>query len=217
MCRTRDCVELDVLLYSKTQPIIESSNKMRFGCFQYHYPALLEQFNNAKLNVLSNDWSNLYDFTPGEHHWTYLSKEEANLSTFLKPLPAVVLPEGSAHPSVVPLTWGNRSKPSPKSTLVVFFGDHKDKVVEFCNAVTRDGVVIIQIIEKSISTELLSTVDGARLKKPAIAIEVNGEEAVAVTQKNSTKYGPNIMFTSPSLEVAQEQIGKIFEQVSIEI
>ena len=47
-------------------------------------------------------------------------------------------------------------------------------------------------------------------------MEVNGEEALAVTQKNN-KYGPDVMFSSPSLEVAHEQIGKIFEQVSIDI
>jgi hypothetical protein len=46
---------------------------------------------------------------------------------------------------------------------------------------------------------------------------VNGEEALSVTQKNITKYGSEIMFFSLSLEAAQEQIGKIFEQVSIEI
>ncbi len=50
-----------------------------------------------------------------------------------------------------------------------------------------------------------------------MAIEVNGEEALAISQKNSSKYGPEAVFVAPSLEVSQEQIGKIFDQVSLEI
>jgi len=38
--RTRDCKKLDTFLCCTTQPIIEASTGMKFGCFQYHYPEL---------------------------------------------------------------------------------------------------------------------------------------------------------------------------------
>ena len=38
--RTRDCRGVDTLLHCDSKPIIESSIKMKFGCFQYYYPEL---------------------------------------------------------------------------------------------------------------------------------------------------------------------------------
>ena len=38
--RTRDCKKLDVFLSCVTQPIIEATTSIKFGCLQYHYPEL---------------------------------------------------------------------------------------------------------------------------------------------------------------------------------
>lgn len=38
--RTRDCKNLDVLLFSGTAPIIETSNHLRLGCFRFAYFSL---------------------------------------------------------------------------------------------------------------------------------------------------------------------------------
>ena len=38
--RARDCKKCDVFLYSATQPVIESSSGIKFGCFQCTYPQL---------------------------------------------------------------------------------------------------------------------------------------------------------------------------------
>lgn len=38
--RARDCRKCNVFLYSATQPVIESSSGMKFGCFQCNYPQL---------------------------------------------------------------------------------------------------------------------------------------------------------------------------------
>ncbi|OPL20514.1 hypothetical protein AM593_06874, partial [Mytilus galloprovincialis] len=38
--RTRDCNKIDIFLCCNTQPIIEASSGMRFGCYQYFYPEL---------------------------------------------------------------------------------------------------------------------------------------------------------------------------------
>lgn len=37
----RNCTEMEFLLFCGTQPVIESSNQLRFGCFQFAYFSLL--------------------------------------------------------------------------------------------------------------------------------------------------------------------------------
>ena len=39
-CRTRDCKKMDFFLCCATQPVIESSSGMKFGCYQYYYREL---------------------------------------------------------------------------------------------------------------------------------------------------------------------------------
>ncbi len=38
--RSRDCQKLDVFVSCVSQPIIEASTGIKFGCFQFHYPEL---------------------------------------------------------------------------------------------------------------------------------------------------------------------------------
>ena len=38
--RTRDCQRIDVFLSCVSQPIIEASTGMKFGCYQFSYPEL---------------------------------------------------------------------------------------------------------------------------------------------------------------------------------
>ncbi|GLE04667.1 hypothetical protein PINS_up021973 [Pythium insidiosum] len=78
--RTRDCEDIDVYLYSSTgqslflsrvssspvllahlpvdtEPIIESSTRMRFACYPMTYFSLQHQFDQAKFSVWNNRWS----------------------------------------------------------------------------------------------------------------------------------------------------------------
>ncbi len=75
--RTRDCHDIDVLLYSKTPPIIETTNNIRIGCFQFEsYPGLREQFEKANLNIWDNKWSDMYDFSGNvKEHCGFLDEE----------------------------------------------------------------------------------------------------------------------------------------------
>ena len=64
--RTRDCQKMDVFLSCVTQPIIEASTNMKFGCFQYYYPEL--EGNDllkidahkicCKIYIAVNNWCN---------------------------------------------------------------------------------------------------------------------------------------------------------------
>lgn len=125
--RTRDCKKMDVFLCCATQPIIESSTGMKFGCFQYFYPDLGFHFKDAGLSIFNNNWSNIHDFTPvsGENNWSLLPEASAVLDFVPAPDPESEFKSVriSADParSIVPLTKGGRRKDSEESCLFVFF------------------------------------------------------------------------------------------------
>ncbi|RQM20199.1 hypothetical protein B5M09_010766 [Aphanomyces astaci] len=55
--RARDCVDMDIALFSTTAPIIESSAKLRIRPFASAYMGLQHQLDAAKFNVWNNKWS----------------------------------------------------------------------------------------------------------------------------------------------------------------
>ncbi|XP_019384015.1 PREDICTED: protein XRP2 [Crocodylus porosus] len=128
--RTRDCRKLEVFLCCATQPIIESSTGMKFGCFQFYYPELALQFKDAGLSIFNNTWSNIHDFTPvsGENNWSLLPEDGA-VQDFV-PLPSSEELKGvristDATRSIIPITRGQRQKSSDESCLAVLFaGDY---------------------------------------------------------------------------------------------
>ena len=52
------------MLYSQTDPVIESSSRITFYPWNYHYPELRSQFPQAKISIWNNNWSAIFDFTP---------------------------------------------------------------------------------------------------------------------------------------------------------
>jgi len=227
--RTRECENLDVFLYSMTQPIIESSTNMRFACFQFYYPALLEQFTKAKLNVFNNSWGQVYDFTPSENqggNWSYLPLDVKH-TQFFKTLPPNILPEADANKnSVVPLTNSNRPRPSAESCFVVFFNDHKVHVLDFASEIQAQqgsNVVIKQTREAALgeakAREIFNNSDQiAKLAGNIVGLEVTGGNDVtdvvrAFSENFVKKLGnvPDVLYISPSTEIAQQQLGRFFE------
>ncbi|TYZ57059.1 hypothetical protein PybrP1_010711 [[Pythium] brassicae (nom. inval.)] len=67
--RSRDCANIEVYLYSATEPIIETSTHMRFACFPLTYFSLQQQFDRANFSVWNNKWSEIYNFTPDHGAW----------------------------------------------------------------------------------------------------------------------------------------------------
>lgn len=80
----RDCRCIEVYLYCLTNPIIEASSEIKFGCFQYYYEQLSEQFNNAGLNRFQNKWHTIQDFSSikSQSHWSFI-QSIPDLSSFL--------------------------------------------------------------------------------------------------------------------------------------
>jgi protein XRP2 len=61
VCSTRECEDLDILLYvSAGQPVIESTSNVRLGCFEFNYFGLAEQFAAAGLDPWYSEWSNVH-------------------------------------------------------------------------------------------------------------------------------------------------------------
>jgi len=124
--RLRDCHNLDLLLYvSAGQPSIETSDKIRIGCFQFAYFDLQAQFDRAGLSVWNNQWSDVHDFNEikGEQHWTFLP-HNTRPADLLKPLPEVyptITQEEANSDSVVPLTSGSRPLQSDEVGFVAAF------------------------------------------------------------------------------------------------
>jgi hypothetical protein len=108
--RARDLTNVATLLYCQTEPVIESSKNVSFGCFAFAYLPLASQFVAAKLSPWDNRWSEVYDFTPnasGSKNFSLL-EPSAEDAFPVKPLSAVgewtwsVPPTSFALPSLHP-------------------------------------------------------------------------------------------------------------------
>jgi protein XRP2 len=82
---------VSTLLYCQTEPVIESSKNVSFGCFSFSYLPLASQFVATKLSPWDNRWSEVYDFTPSPNGAKNFSFIDVTLedSFPVKPLSAV--------------------------------------------------------------------------------------------------------------------------------
>ena len=120
MCRqyrSRDCVDCDTHLHVTTRPIIETSANMRFGCWDFHYPALEAQMADAGISAYQNFWSHVFNFNPGSATWSLMPPGEHSIDA-LSPLPPHPALDGVADalaggkpPPVCHRTWGEREDP----------------------------------------------------------------------------------------------------------
>lgn len=122
--RSRDCRDCDFGLFCATEPIIETSTGMRFGCFEFFYFSLREQFDKAKLSVYNNLWWQVHDFNKkvGETHWTLLPQEQVPKLLDVAKCSAVQQSEFLSG-RVVPVTLGSRPRPFSNRALLVFLPD----------------------------------------------------------------------------------------------
>eukprot|EP00515_Schizochytrium_aggregatum_P005296 CAMPEP_0202051218 /NCGR_PEP_ID=MMETSP0963-20130614/4489_1 /ASSEMBLY_ACC=CAM_ASM_000494 /TAXON_ID=4773 /ORGANISM="Schizochytrium aggregatum, Strain ATCC28209" /LENGTH=403 /DNA_ID=CAMNT_0048616371 /DNA_START=79 /DNA_END=1290 /DNA_ORIENTATION=+ len=79
--RSRDCENCLVSLYSKTEPVVETSTGMRFFPYSASYPNQTAHFAMAKLQPEHNHWCNVFDFNKGdasipEPHWELVPEAE---------------------------------------------------------------------------------------------------------------------------------------------
>jgi len=78
--RTRDCRDCTFYLYCATEPVIETSTRLRFAPYNAAYPQLGSHFTSANLAPAGNLWYAVYDFNGAEpdaaEHWMELPESE---------------------------------------------------------------------------------------------------------------------------------------------
>lgn len=231
--RLRDCRKLEVFLCCATQPIIESSTNIKFGCFQWYYPELAFQFKDAGLSIFNNNWSNIHDFTPvsGELNWSLLP-ENAVIQDHV-PLPSTeefqtVRVSTEANRSIIPVSRGQRPKSSDESCLVVLFaGDYTiANARKLIDEMIGKGFSLVQTKEVTMKSEDAQRVFQEKAanflpllnKGSVIALEFNGDNAVEGCQNivnqlfNGTK-----MFVSESKETAQRDVDSFYNFADIQM
>lgn len=234
--RTRDCRKMDVFLACTTQPIIESSANMKFGCFRYNYPELEGQFSNAGLSEFTNNWSSIHDFTPmeGECNWSLISDEVAVDEAYFprpssSPLSEICVAT-DVESSFVPQTAGMQKKLHDDSCLVVFFSDgqsHK-RAKSFIQTMKAENASCLMINSKEVRLEpqeaeaVFNTDSYARVvgSGPLIGLEYNGPDCIGACQAAAmniaTETGSTgLMYVSSSSRSASKQIDVFFNYSSM--
>ncbi|KAK7198560.1 Tubulin binding cofactor C [Novymonas esmeraldas] len=64
--RTRDCANINLHIFTSTDPVVEMSHHISFYPFHLRLPGLRGRFAEARLDPKSNRFVHVYDFTPGE-------------------------------------------------------------------------------------------------------------------------------------------------------
>uniref|UniRef100_A0A672QNN6 Protein XRP2 n=1 Tax=Sinocyclocheilus grahami TaxID=75366 RepID=A0A672QNN6_SINGR len=225
--RTRDCKKIDVFLCCATQPIIESSTGMKFGCYQYYYPELAFHFKDAGLSIFNNNWSNIHDFTPvsGETNWSLLPEDAVVLEYMPLPDPESefksVRISAEANRSIVPLTKGGRRTESEESCLFVFFaGDYTTaNARKLIDETTTKGFVLIQTKEVSMRPEDVNRVfqNNAEsltewiTKGPVVALELNGDGVVEACRSIANEvFNGTKLFVSESKNTSSRDVDNFF-------
>lgn len=52
------------MLYSQTEPVIESSRDIHFFGHQYTYEEMIDHMRLSNLSLWNNKWTEVFDFTP---------------------------------------------------------------------------------------------------------------------------------------------------------
>lgn len=177
--RTRDCSKTDIYLFCTTQPIIEASYKMQFGCYQLSYSSLAQQFTETELEIMNNTWDKVYDFTPNPDqgpNWKLVPEDAKIVDVFVWTtengniddstddglnkcnLPKDIMLDGSTSRSVVPIVAGNRGRISEESCLVLFFNQDKmsEAVLDFMKQLQSQSLILIRSSQMTLPEERVS-------------------------------------------------------------
>jgi protein XRP2 len=235
--RTRDCRDLYVYLTCASQPIIESSHNIKFGCLTLNYHQLAEQYRAAGISPWNNTWGNIHDFTtiPDSKNYSLLNQNE----NLFKHLPIPTDPSCShlnindhQETSVTPFTYGELYRErNEERCLVVFFHDPNADACarEFIEITKQSEIVLVQTKYYSINeTSVERLFSDNRMyntlaaKGPIIGLEFAGNNSVQLCQQLlnnllTTKYQNLPHFISQSVSDAREQLDKFYNFASMQM
>lgn len=143
--RARDCEDLRLGLFCTTEPVIETSARLQFACFDFCYFGLREQMNHAGLKLWNNKWWQIFDFSqrqdPMNRNWSLLPQED--VPKLLRAAECGSIPkEELAMDRVVPVTLGCRPRPHDESCFVLFLPQTEALVEAFLATAGREGWVL---------------------------------------------------------------------------
>ncbi|KAG1683993.1 Protein XRP2 [Nymphon striatum] len=200
--RLRDCKRVDIFLCCATQPVIETSREIRFGCYCYDYEKLESQFSDAGLSVDAR----IDDFLPIPTS-DELSQLQINIESTM---------------SLVPQTSGLYKASSKDNALVVFFSDGQSssRAMKFISE-AQSSLTLIRTKEVILDQQQAKLVFGTDsynnviTKNPVIALHYNGEECIPTCQSMAvdiaTESGSTgLVYISSNSRSANRQIEDIF-------
>eukprot|EP00093_Oithona_nana_P006571 06571.XXX_150307_151858_1 [CDS] Oithona nana genome sequencing. len=232
--RTRDCTKITTFLCCATQPIIEATTSIKFGCFQASYPELEQQFDKAELSPYNNLWWNIHDFTPNTTgdgpNWSILGE-------FYKVQDFIDSPENYTlkfDNSTVPSTIGTRNRyHDNESTLTMIFHDEVQnerakKIVESLKDNT-DQLELVKsrklTLDASDAERLFSNISIRQnsMKGPLIGLQISGPGClqkvieISETVRKSTGCQRDMIYCSGSSEEARKDINNLFQFVEMQL
>jgi len=231
--RIRDCQNLEILLFSSTEPVIESSKDIKFGCFDYFYFSLRHQFDQAKLNIWNNKWSEVHDFTAvkegGKKKYHGLlpdSTTSKDMLTSLSEYDVDFYSEEMGEEIIVPRTYGRRLKIGSDFGFVFVFESGFSRADQLIENVTSENPSVK--LARSRQTFTLTTDEYMAIlaevpnkkevtkhgEKGCIGLEFFGEGCLEDLKKVLPEVfeDKSSYFVSPDNEMAQAQSKKFFEE-----
>lgn len=231
--RLRDCRDMTLLVLCATQPIIEASESIRFGCLQLTFDRMQALMSDAGLSPFNNSWHDIYDFTPSsldERNWRLIDGRESKwygpaLSAAADGPPPDSDAVGDSvscnrNHSVIPYTFGIDDGAPGADCLVLFFF-HKTSVNDarcFCAAITQaDDVRIARCKQLTLTTADAHRIlgsnacDAAVELGPVICIHIcsHRDPHEACQSMLQPTYGSNVRI-SESPAAARAEIAQLF-------
>lgn len=232
--RTRDCKRINTFLLCNTQPIIESSSSMKFGCVSVNYNGLTDHLKKAKISPFNNNWNNIYDFSPisGESNYTFLNKDQNQDKYIPLPTDETFLSTHSnltfeLKDTIIPRTAGISNRPTDESCLIVIFSKDSSELAaatqEYqANSVINEmrnnhpDVVLVQTKKYKLSELSAENVFGTKNynnlleKGEIIGIEYNGALSSQICKGTIQALKIEPVFVSQSSDNLQHQIDNFY-------
>lgn len=146
--RLRDCHDWEIMLFSQTDPILESSSNIKYWWANFTYPELKFQMEQWNISYWNNTWSDQFDFTENKRGGNFkLMDEDADnfIESFKSITHNIMLVQAQqADPTLdlsqidlnfedglaplIPITTGNIDKPATSHAFVLFLSSDADTV-----------------------------------------------------------------------------------------
>ncbi|GAX81933.1 hypothetical protein CEUSTIGMA_g9361.t1 [Chlamydomonas eustigma] len=216
--RTRDCHNMDISLFCRTMPIVESSSQLGFFCYDLNYEALTSHMQKAKLSTLHNFWSRIYDFTPKAGNWRLLDPDHT-VQKLLAPVPEEAKAAFGEHGKEGPLfvTWGDRDAPSNDYMFVIFSKKKEEQAMQFIDEAKQKATILRcnkVAIGLDMATKMVNTTSWAKSAErdlsegECVGVEISGPGCVSQLQGSAAALSGYV--------TEKEEVGAMFRYLGVE-